>query len=1145
MNCMKRLLGSGPWLWLLIIFSVGRAEAGVVMKPTRYVDTSMSATPSTGQQIDVTPSSDWDANCTLLQGAIDRASAGNIINVHPGIYRCGSLQLKNKSGNGWITIKSSNTEAFLPAEGNRVSPTDHSNMPVIISAGSNAPAIRTDSGAHNYRLIGLEVTKLDPKAFVQELVVIDTDENLGETQVDNLADFPHDIIVDRCYIHGLPANDLKRGIRIYCFNCAVIDSYISEAHVVGQEAQAILFGGGPLTIANNYLEAAGENLFAMDFLSLRTANVSVATTTSAQLTSTRDLRVGDAMSFYDGTTRLFTHITSVSGQSITYEPLSEQPSSQTVAYWGTLPTDIDIKNNYLFKPLSWNPSDLSYVGYHPTVKNLFELKSGRRVWFHNNVLENNWIDGQDGTAILLTVRNQYNQCYFCTVEDITIDSNIVANAYNAISVLATDNLDVSGPTHNVLITNNLFTKIANVCEQGSIDEQRIDHNTMSIGGYALSVEYGASRLGNVYTNNIAISTWASGFHYNDGSIPDWSMIFPKWYLQGNVFTAINGMPTFVYMKAWQKGNYDLNSADEISFVDWKNGDFTLASSSWARGAASDGSDLGADVAQLLQTQSKVMVGISGPAQPSGPIATPPHRVYETPKPDSSSPTPQSDSSSPTPQSDSSSPTPQANGSSARSQPEDPVASSGFGSATCSISVATDAPVVREKTAVLLRASISVPNATGTMITFVVDGQALSTAITDERGGASFVTRELTVGSHMVVADAGMSACTSPSLTVTVTPVPGPHTRFTVDPLVLTDSKIGKVAVHWDVPDPSRVEVRVGAPDGPLFAAGGSSGSAETGMWVSDGLTFFLQRTGNTDPTQTLAFVTARATTPQLAGTLRISPDPMFTTGQYGTAQLTWSAAMATTVELHVGSPDGPLLARGGPSGTVTTGAWVVDGTTFFLQDRSNPQNSLTTDYTIATATAQVLRLPEVGYLFISPLKAQKSTGSQEGAEATVRWNSSTADRVEIRLGAPNGPLFAAGDAQGTATVPGWAKTGQIFFMQDVTEQQPLSSAFTIATQTVDLSADSQVLFQASPNPMLVTPGFVLGSTTVYWEGAGETTEVHVGTPDGPLVARGGSSGEAPVEGWGRGGTVLYLVDVSNRTSNKVLGTLTLHIAAIR
>ena len=58
-------------------------------------------------------------------------------------------------------------------------------------------------------------------------------------------------------------------------------------------------------------------------------------------------------------------------------------------------------------------------------------------------------------------------------------------------------------------------------------------------------------------------------------------------------------------------------------------------------------------------------------------------------------------------------------------------------------------------------------------------------------------------------------------------------------------------------------------------------------------------------------------------------------------------AGATTVEVHVNSPSGDLLARGGPNGTATTGKWVTYKTVFYLQEVSDGK-SLPRDNTLAT-----------------------------------------------------------------------------------------------------------------------------------------------------------------------------------------------------
>ena len=63
-----------------------------------------------------------------------------------------------------------------------------------------------------------------------------------------------------------------------------------------------------------------------------------------------------------------------------------------------VPSDIEIRNNYIFKALSW------VVNSCCAIKNAFELKSGQRVLFDGNTIENVWMNAQVGFAIQLTPR---------------------------------------------------------------------------------------------------------------------------------------------------------------------------------------------------------------------------------------------------------------------------------------------------------------------------------------------------------------------------------------------------------------------------------------------------------------------------------------------------------------------------------------------------------------------------------------------------------------------------------------------------------------------------------------------------------------------------------------------------------------------
>lgn len=64
------------------------------------------------------------------------------------------------------------------------------------------------------------------------------------------------------------------------------------------------------------------------------------------------------------------------------------------------------------------------------------------------------------------------------------------------------------------------------------------------------------------------------------------------------------------------------------------------------------------------------------------------------------------------------------------------------------------------------------------------------------------------------------------------------------------------------------------------------------------------------------------------------PNPVVSQSTPGRAgvHLVWNCAMTDTVEVHLGRPDGPLISRTSWTGQTETGAWVSDGTTFFLQD---------------------------------------------------------------------------------------------------------------------------------------------------------------------------------------------------------------------
>jgi len=189
-----------------------------------------------------------------LQQAIDNAQPGDTIALEAGATYTGNFVLPNKSGSDWITIRTAGATG-LPGDGERVSPA-HDPLLARIRSGNGSAAIATATGAHHWRLTLLEI--LANANGAGDIVMLGD----GTRAQSAPAQIPHDLVIDRVYIHGDPDKGQKRGISLNSAATVISGSYIDEIKAVGQDSQAICGwnGPGPYTITNNYLEAAGENL---------------------------------------------------------------------------------------------------------------------------------------------------------------------------------------------------------------------------------------------------------------------------------------------------------------------------------------------------------------------------------------------------------------------------------------------------------------------------------------------------------------------------------------------------------------------------------------------------------------------------------------------------------------------------------------------------------------------------------------------------------------------------------------------------------------------------------------------------------------------------------------------------------------------
>lgn len=327
----------------------------------------------------------WAAHTAAqLTSALASSVPGDTIVLDAGVTYVGNFVLGAKPNpyNKWIYIMSS-AIASLPV-GVRVSPNEVSNMATIVTPNT-LPAFQIDASANHYRLAGLEVTSASSYGCNRNHVPPINCYSyflIGSAGGTPLP-LPDSITIDRSYLHGSPSIDLQRAVLASASNFAVIDSYISDVHMTYIDTQAVLsyWSPGPIKIVNNYLSAAGENIM-----------------------------------FGGG------------------------------GNWNNpyVPSDIQIQNNYLYKPLSW-----AVPGTGGTLapnnqwveKNAFEVKSGQRILFDRNVIQNVWAASQNGFAIVLTVRTS-DSGDKAVINDVTITNNILNNVVAGINTLAED--DVCG-----------------------------------------------------------------------------------------------------------------------------------------------------------------------------------------------------------------------------------------------------------------------------------------------------------------------------------------------------------------------------------------------------------------------------------------------------------------------------------------------------------------------------------------------------------------------------------------------------------------------------------------------------------------------------------------------------------------------------
>ena len=438
-----------------------------------------------------------------LQRALDGAVPGDELVLDAGATFNGNFTLPVTSGDAFITVRSSRC-AELPA-GERVSPAQ-ANLMARLETPNMMPVLVAPPRSHHWRFQCLEFTQgssVGPTGY--NLIQLGDGDPAGQQKTLEAA--PHHLEFDRVIVRARDNRTaVQRGITLNSAYTSVTNSHISGIKWEGVDTQAVggWNGPGPFDIVNNYLEASGENII------------------------------------FGGAT-------------------------PTIP--GLVPSDIKIKNNHLFKPLSWQRGHPSFAGTAWTVKNLLELKNARRIEISDNLMENNWPHGQVGWAVIF---NTFRDGGWEVVDDVQFVRNRIRSSTNGINLRGLDNNDKAVRMHRINIADNVIEDLGAFGQEGrafqllaATEGVTVDHNTVSGKvTHILVIEAapGFTHESLVYTNNLIphglYGIFGNGGVFGSDAFNKWAS---NWTLAKN---AIIGTPGD--LQARYPRNYFPASAQEAA-----------------------------------------------------------------------------------------------------------------------------------------------------------------------------------------------------------------------------------------------------------------------------------------------------------------------------------------------------------------------------------------------------------------------------------------------------------------------------------------------------------------------------------------------------------------------------------------------------
>ena len=170
---------------------------------------------------------------------------------------------------------------------------------------------------------------------------------------------------------------------------------------------------------------------------------------------------------------------------------------------------------------------------------------------------------------------------------------------------------------------------------------------------------------------------------------------------------------------------------------------------------------------------------------------------------------------------------------------------------------------------------------------------------------------------------------------------------------------------------------------------------------------------------------------------------------------------------------------------------------------------------------------------------------QTAGRTTLTWRTSTAIRVQIRVGSADGtPMTGLEGPTGSAQTGDWVTDGMMFYLQDASDGDSSGPSKTIAIVRAQVSSTNSAspragIIGANPNPITLGAGQTSGTTRISWRAVGvSAVQIRVGSPNGtPMTGLEGLTGSAITGNWVTNGVTFYLQDASGGDSSGASKTL--------